>query len=482
VGRAAQTIPQAISETLPPHKIKDWNTSEFADALVVANLIGGWNEHCEADLDIIRQLLNGPFDAWQDRIRQVLQFPDSPLSVRNGIWKIRDRKELWQTLGPCVFDNHLDRIKVCSLVVLKERDPQFEVEPSERFAARIYGKNMDYSEHIRKGIAETLALLGSLPAPLSHCTRDKPDTVSVLVIRELFAEADWVLWGSLNGLLPVLAEASPTEFLTAVEKAIYKTPCPFDEQFAQEGETIFDQNYMTGLLWALEGIAWDAEHLVRTTVALGKLAERDPGGQWANSPADSLSTIFLPWLPQTTASIKKRKVAIKTLLKEFPDVAWKLLIELLPNQSQSSMGTHKPAWRNIIPEDWKDGVTKKDYWKQVEIYAELARKASSQDVSKLKQLVARLGNLPEPTFKNLLEDLSSEEVVNAEEEVRHEIWDALIKLVSRHQRFHDSDWALPADIIREVQEVAEKIKPTKFGKRPVKAVCFFSEVWGILGP
>ena len=47
---------------------------------------------------------------------------------------------------------------------------------------------------------------------------------------------------------------------------------------------------MTGLLWALETLAWHSDHLARVTVILGELAEIDPGGNWTNRPANSLAT------------------------------------------------------------------------------------------------------------------------------------------------------------------------------------------------
>jgi len=56
-----------------------------------------------------------------------------------------------------------------------------------------------------------------------------------------------------------------------------------------------------GLLWALEGLAWDEKYFVQVCLVLGELASHDPGGKWANRPANSLSTILLPWRPQTMA-------------------------------------------------------------------------------------------------------------------------------------------------------------------------------------
>jgi hypothetical protein len=81
----------------------------------------------------------------------------------------------------------------------------------------------------------------------------KANTVAVLSVRELFKESNWIRWGSLNSILPTLSEANPNEFLLAVENAINASSSPFDELFDQEDTGAFGRNYITGLLWALEG-------------------------------------------------------------------------------------------------------------------------------------------------------------------------------------------------------------------------------------
>ena len=108
---------------------------------------------------------------------------------------------------------------------------------------------MCWSVHtvLRKGIAEGLAIISSMPDACSNCSHREVETTCIFVLREILSDADWVLWGSLNSLLPILAEAAPNEFLDAVEKALRLTPCPFDELFAQEGNGITGGNYLTGL-------------------------------------------------------------------------------------------------------------------------------------------------------------------------------------------------------------------------------------------
>jgi hypothetical protein len=438
----------------------DWTQHPDATYLALAVLIGSWQDKSQRDLEAITQLLGISYDEWLEKAREILHCPESPLSLKNGIWKVVNRAELWHLLGSRILDKDLDTFRSLAVSVLSERDPAFELSPEERYAASIHGKVLKYSHVLRKGIAEGLALLGSQPGSCANCSQGNAEATCVLVIRELLSDADWVLWGSLNDLLPALAEAAPGEFLDAVEKAMRLKPCPYDDLFSQEGSGIIGRNYLTELLWALEGLAWDEQYLVRVCVVLAELASRDPGGQWANRPANSLATILLPWLPQTLASIEKRKVAVKTILKEQPDVGWNLIIRLLPGQHQTSFGSHKPNWRKTIPDDWKKGVTHQEYWQQVSSYAELAVAAADHDAARLSTLIDHFDNLPKPAFDQLLEVLSSRPIAELSEEQRLSIWDHLTKFTNKHRRFADAKWALPDELITRIEKVAGQLAPT----------------------
>ena len=454
-----ETIPQKFSTVLPPPVQIDWNQYPFSSELVIANLLGSWNDRFEADIALASQLAKEDFVAWISKVRETLQQPNSPVVLKNGVWKVTERQELWDTLGPRLFDDHLDRFKQCAVTVLVERDPQFDLVPEERFAASIHGKVLKHSHHLRKGIAESLALLGSYPSALNNCSMEKPESIAVLTVREIFKNADWELWGSLNELLPLFAEATPNEFLKSVETALHQTPCPFDKLFSQEGNGITGRNYLTGLFWALEGLAWDEQFLVPVSVVLGELASHDPGGTWANRPMNSLTTVFLPWLPQTTATIEKRKVALQTLQKEVPEVAWKLLLSLLPNQHQMSTGSHKPVWRKTIPADWSKEVSRQDYLDQVSFYADMAVEIAKHDIGKLNELVRHLNNLTSPSFKRILEYLSSEDLKAKPENERISLWNSLMDFVSRHKRFTNAKWALSSDLISPVENAARTLAP-----------------------
>lgn len=448
------------AEILNPPIGTDWNRHASASKLTQAMLLGSWNEFNEKDLQVVTRVIGEPYSDWIADLRETLQVHDTPLTYKNGSWRFKDRLQSWQVLGSRLFDNHLDTLKSILLEVLGVNDPSFDLPAEERYAAAIHGKILPHSGNLREGLTETLALIGSQSSSLTNCSLGKADSIAALSIRELFENSDWRRWGSLNGLLPTLSEAHPSEFLSVVEKTIAASPSPFETLFEQEGTGFFGRNYMTGLLWALEGIAWDEVHLCRSAVVLAEIASHDPGGNWANRPGNSLTDIFLPWMPHTLASVEKRQAALKTISTEQPEVAWKLLESLLPNQHSTTSGTHKPVWRNIIPEGWGERVTNVEYWEQSQFCAELIVELAGFDTAKLATLAGHYDHLPSPASEALVSKLLSEHCLRLPEQERLPIWNKLWKLIAHHRRFPDAEWSLGSESLADLEEIADKLAPS----------------------
>ena len=431
-----------------------------ARVLAQAELVGKWQGTNPADRAAMETLLGKSYGEWIEVARDETLRQDTPLIQRNERWTMISRGEAWSALGPRLTNEDLDRFQSLAITVLGERDPKLYLPKDERFAASIRGKALSHSVTIRDGVAESLALLGSRPDALSSCTRGKAEAVASAVVRELLKDADWVKWASLSSYLPMLAEAAPDEFLNAVETALVNHyESPFLGVFAQESTGVGGWNYITGVLWALETLAWHPDYLVRITMILGELAAIDPGGNWANRPGNSLNHIFLPWFPQTAAPVSKRKAAVEALLREQPTVGWKLLVGLLPTMCGTTLGTHRPSWRDFIPQGWKEGATRGDYWEQVSGYAELAVDIAADDLAKLAELVDRLPDLPDPTRSKVLEHLASGTVTALSEGVRLPLWEALVDLAAKHRTFADAPWALPPEAVARIEEAAEKLAP-----------------------
>jgi len=439
----------------------EWAEGTTAAELAIAALLGAWTDGATADAAVAEAISGKAYGEWIGSMRLLALSPGTPLIQHDGRWRFVPRYEGWYALGPRVFDQHLDRLSTAAVLVLGERDPQFDLSADERYMSQVRGKVLAHSPALRNGLAECLALLGNHSGGLTSCTPGKAEAVAVHAVRELLVDADWSRWASMNDVLPVLAEAAPDEFLDAVEAALELRPCPFEELFAQEGKGPFGTNYLTGTLWALETLAWDAGLLSRVLLCLAQLAQIDPGGRWANRPINSMTTILLPWLPQTCAPFPVRRAAIGTVLSERADIGWKLLVSLLPSRHGISTHTRRPAWRETIPSDWSDQVTHLAYWEQVTAYTEMLVLTAGINPSKLSDLVAVVDDLPVEARDRLLASLDSQAVRTLPEEDRLSLWNQLMAIATNHRAYADAEWALPSAEVDKISAVADALAPTQ---------------------
>ena len=433
-----------------------------ARELAQAMLPGKWDGKNEADRAAIERFSGKAYGEWIETLRPDVLRSGTPLTQTNEKWRLVVREEAWNALGKQITDEDLNRLEKIAVMVLGERDPKFDLPEGERFAAGIFGKQLKYSKLLREGLAETLALLGSKPDSLSSCSDGKAEITAILTVRKLLYKASWERWASLNALLPLLAEAAPDEFLSAVESVlIHLDQTPFHDLFAQEGKgaALGGWNYMSGLLWALETLAWHPDHLIRVAVILADIASIDPGGQWMNRPANSLTKILLPWLVQTAAPFEKREAAIKAVLKEQPDVGWRLILSLLPHNHGVTNECHKPTWREYIPRDWKNNVKMTEYWKQIVAYTGIAVELARTSSEKLNELIKEIANLPQDAQDIILSHLASDKIVKLPEIDRLPLWENMNKLVRTHRKHADAKWAISEEIISKIEEVANILEP-----------------------
>lgn len=439
----------------------EWAEGSVASELAVAMVLGSWVDECSADRAIVESLAGNPYGEWIESMRVAALASGTPLVYQYGDWKFSLRFEGWYTLGARIFDSQIERFRAIAKTVFSESDPQFDLPVEERYAAAMHGKVLLHSDQLRKGLADTLALLGSHPRALTSCTPGKVESAVYMIVREVLFGCDWVRWGSLGALLPLFAEASPSAFLESVEDATAKVPSPFETLFGQEGDGITGRTYISGLLWALETLAWDPIYLHRATLCLAELSAIDPGGRWSNRPVNSLRNIYLPWYPQTCAPFKKRYAVASTLMEEYPEIGWNLLLKLLPDTHSTSSGTRKPEWRETIPNEWSEAVSDTEYRNQVDRYSQMIIDQAIENPAKLPETVDLIERLPLDASNRLLNHLQTENFKNLDETFTVTIWNKLSSIASKHRQFIDTDWALPAERIDRISEVADSLSPTK---------------------
>jgi hypothetical protein len=452
--------------------LPEWAAGTEAAELAIAQVLGGWTEGRAADELAVEAVAGKAYGEWIGAMRDAVARPGTPLRHTDRVWRISQRYESWFALGPRLFDEHLVRIASIAFDVLAEDDPKFDLAEEERFVAAIRGKVLRHSYPLRAGLADTLALMGSFPEALTSCSMGAATATAQGTVAKILASDDWHTWASVQEFLPLLAEAAPAAFLEAVERALIASPNPFDALFRQEGSGITGTNYMTGLLWALETLAWDSRYLNRVVLVFGALEAMDPGGTWANRPGNSLRDIFLPWHAQTTSNSEQRLMALKSLSREEPTAAWAVLMKVLPDSHQWTTGSRKPAWRPLIPGDWSPAVTVTAYVEQVGDYLGLAVEMARGSIARLSELAPRVEDLPGPLRAQLLDALNEQWVRDLPEAERQPLWETLKDVVDKHRKFAHTEWAMSSEDLELISAVVRSLEPES---QALKARAIFTE-------
>lgn len=422
-------------------------------------LFGGWDEDNENDKEIISKFIGKPYEQWITVLRTMLKEKSNFLQFRNNKWVIQDRLANIKKYANDYYKDELENLKKDVIEILSERNPKFDLSSDERSLSNIYNKTLSYSNLLRKSVAETLPIITSNYKDFKNCINTALN-LSWLVVREILKNDNWEIWASLDELLPLLAEASPEEFLVQLEYKIRNSPALIKQLFDENESYITTSNYSTGLYWALELIAWEPRNLIETGMILTKLASFDKGA------IKHIAKIILPWRPQTKAPIENRIILVKNILKEYPTYGWDLLMYLMPEKISSVSPSYKPKYINKIEEE--NEVLQSDYWEQISKYVDLAIENSKTNVKKICDLIDLIDDVPKKILDKIYAKLSSRKIIALSEKSRFIIWNHLEDFIIWHKKFPKLKKSIMMEITKSIQLLSENLKPrniTIYAKR-----------------
>ncbi len=437
-----------------------WSDPVNGPTLVPSLLLGSWSGGKTADRTAVEDLTGKPYDAAIGDLRRWLHEPDSPIREVDGTWFLPTKEDAWTLLAPYVTNDHLTRFRTVAERVLVEPDPRYDLPRDEQWRASLTNHVLTRSGYLAEGIAESLAVLGTVGAKRVRAGSVTGAHVAATTVGKVLSTANtnWRIWAALSHCLPLLAEAAPQVFLSAVEAGLSGGDPTLIHLFLPDDTNFTAPTPHTGLLWALERLAWSPEHLARAAVALARLAERDPGGRMANRPMASLRHIFLPWFPQTAASVTTRLAVLEIVQKRCPEVAWKLLKTLLPRGYDTAPHNPQPEWQ-----PWAEGAvptTTGDLLTSAHEMTQRLLNAAGTNAACLAELIEAAPNLP-PDERQLILD----RVKTVREELgdrdRTVLWKALREVVAQHRSFKDAEWALPGDIVQQFATLLPLFEPER---------------------
>ena len=344
-GRSPTILRRRLS-SMSSINIPQWAKSQdTARALVAMALVGVWDEGYGADREILEDIARMPYLEIEKAVASLRVVDDSP------VWCVEKKRGVVSQIDAIfaiyqqVTTSELESFLRLARAVLSEDDPALALPESQRWLEALYQKERKHSSAIRGGINESLVILSVHGNRLfqDRLGIDIEDHIASL-INDILSPMSVNTLASNNQYLPYYAEAAPETFLHLIEQDLEQARPAIRDSLAPCDNSIFTPCPRTGLLWALECLAW--RHLGRVNKILARLAEDPIDGGFANTPMNSLKAIYSTFMPQTSATLEQRIKALTTLIEQFPTVGWRICIHQLSADSQIGTESYRPLWRD----------------------------------------------------------------------------------------------------------------------------------------
>lgn len=445
----------------------EWATGGISSAVRAAMLLMSWHDASAADREVLAALAGTTYEGAREQLQQFTLGDDPLLALTDQRWHVVSPVDAWLLLGRHLLRDDLERFCQHAENVLGEIDPALSLPPGDRWRASIDRKVLRHSQNLRAGIASSLALLATYGDTVVAGTGLHGQRWATGVVRRLLKTANehgsLDRWESVAPELPRLAEAAPSEVVEALRAGLSGQPAVLAGVFRDDPSA--DQLFGPGsphtyFLWALETLAWSAEYLGAASEVLASLATIDPGGRLSNRPASSLASIFCAWHPDTAADADQRLRVVDRLRDRWPDVAWRLMLDLLPNNNTAiHMPTHSPDFR-----DWKPSqapITRIAYWRLIDKLVERLLIDADGDTQRWLDLLEAHQHLPVEGRSSVQDALGGLDPATIEEPTRQLFWEALRTMVARHREYADAKWAFPAEEVSRLDTLAAKFAPVR---------------------
>lgn len=428
-----------------------WIKTQPIREIVPALLLGRWDESYPGDIELLEKLSGTSYAKYKEVLAKWLNLPESPLKKIGETWRLTSPIDLWRSISVHLLERDFQLLEECFIQAYHSGNSVLE---SQMDLPDSISKKRTYSDWVREGLTQSLILI-SIPQ-VEVSLRDPQSWVD-RIVGGLLSNARGTMWVSIDRELPLIAEASPRVFLNSVSRSLSLPNPEVMDMFKEKPGLFGNVSHHTGLLWALEGLAWMPAYFKTACLLLHKLATLDPGGSLANRPLNSLKEIFKAWHHQMLASYEERVKVLREMLRRDVDVSWKLLKSLLPNfSSRTPSLTHRMRWRMF----WEATDLSYTYQERFDMYSEV-----------VDMLISLCGG-DETRFSDLIEvapgcmPRDRERILNwAQEnvgEIRHEknlAWHALRRVLNKHKLYPDANWALRGKELCPLEQLYNQLQP-----------------------
>jgi hypothetical protein len=420
----------------PQRAMPSWASadSELSSALI---LIGAWEVGSPNDCSFVERVTGQSHDEVVAKLKVLSLTDDPPFIGTAGGWTLTSPKDAALLLLPRLAANALARW---------EREAVAPLNPLSTQEIGTFG----YSASLRGGVSRSAILLGE---------SDDADhrAAASMLVRELLSSTDVDVWLGYGRLLPNLAEAAPDEFIDALEVFVRERSIELTTRIAESTATIYGGPWtpFVGLVWSLELLCQSPVHCVEAFYRLAQLADLDSDWKNSNHPFDSLRRALVPWFPQIALDRQERKTLLEGLVVRHPDVAWRLLVSLLPGMHDSTNPLYAPTLRN-----WhtKGDVTVHESYEGWRDVASVATTMAIGEPERLVKLIESTRFMDSEARVEIFDAIAALQPSDfAESQTR--VWDMLRELTTKHRQFPDAQWSLEETDLSRLEAIVESWVP-----------------------
>ena len=465
LGGVARTSLIALRRCIanePALHTPEWAKQHIDIPLRRCLLLGSWNETREGDRDVVARFAGVPYDEATEILR-TLDRADAPLTAVEQQWYSVSPADTWVLLRDQLTPDDIDEFVELAHTVLTESDPLRELTGEDALRAQLDGVTANTSSRLKRGVATTLAIAGSLPSGAgagASRTSGMATRVTSQTLRSAMDDPTPRTWVALTDVLPLLAEADPDVVLQALRSCIAKQHAFTQIMFTDSSVVGLDfgpSSPHLRILNALEVIAWSSEHLTAAADVLARLDQLDPGGRYANRPSATLASVMCPWMPYTSATADDRLAAVRMLRRSHTDAAWTLMLSMLPKHHSVQTPGAQPRYRG-----WRQGdpvVTQREYAETTSAIAQMLVDDVGDNPVRWVNLFDHVSEVPPDVLGRAAEALRQLADAGPNEEFKSMVWPGLRDTIERHRQFSDADWALSEAELTALDQVLDCIRP-----------------------
>lgn len=440
---------------VPAIKRPPWaNNPIIARKLIPMALAGTWDTGFDADCEILEKFAGNSYDDVEIAVAELHRFEDSPIWCIGKHRGVRSKIDTLFAIASFITEGDLNKFLAIAEEAISKPHTLTEPTGNDLLSQNGFGEMSDHSAALRSSIRDTLIFLSVHGKNLFFGRWDVNIEYQISdLVKRLLTPLTGEVLKFYNHDLPDFADAAPRVFLNILQEDLRQTESALRWLLQPVSSDLFSSPPRTGILWALERLAWRQDHFTVVVNILAELSSTKIEDNWVNTPIKSLAAIFHSWLPQTSVSVKDRITALKSLCRRHPAIGWQICIRQIDYRNDIGEFSNRPRWH---PVHTMSPLSRNEHWKFKHAVQEMAIHWPNHNVETLGDLLSSMLRMDADRQTQILDCVEkwtmTESDVIARTVIREKIADILFLVADRPPWPHSQP-------LRRALDIFEKLIP-----------------------